>query len=239
MRIRLYKEELEGRKYKERKQQNPNEYRQLSFSFCERRRLNSALEWIHHSVKTSAWRSPFDPLEYDKGLHRKLKQPLKSKLHYHLLSHSDHTVRRQCPYRLPLASAALQSWEDSQEQNISLRGKADETLSGSITVGFSAAHRAARVDDLHHLTAQSGQNQQHCICVHSFPILFVRCPSMTSENSQPLTREWRLHFFVVRKKATVCPVPEGWFPHTFLQTSYISVLFPYFPLASAYKCRAR
>lgn len=44
MRIRLYKEELEGRKYKERKQQNPNEYRQLSFSFCERRRLNSALE---------------------------------------------------------------------------------------------------------------------------------------------------------------------------------------------------
>lgn len=43
MRIRLCKE-LEGRKCKERCQQNPNEHRQLSFSFCKRRRLNSALE---------------------------------------------------------------------------------------------------------------------------------------------------------------------------------------------------
>lgn len=187
MRIRLCKE-LEGRKCKERCQQNPNEHRQLSFSFCKRRRLNSALEWNHHSVKTSAWRSPFDPLVYDKGLHRELKQPLKSKLHYHLLSHSDHTVRRQCPYRLLLASTALHPLhghpqEDSWEQDVSLCGIAAETLSGSITVDLSAAQRAAGVDDIHHLTAQWGQNQQHCICIHSFPILFVRCPSMTFENS--------------------------------------------------------
>lgn len=85
---------MEGRKYTGNYQQYPNENSFFSFSFGESRIPYFDLKQIHHSAKTSDWRSLLDPLEYIERLHRELKQPLKSKLHYHLLSHSDHPVTR-------------------------------------------------------------------------------------------------------------------------------------------------